>query len=793
MSLLAIRPPEMERASMVLPTITCSSCSAPIPLSSLGEHVCLPIPLPSRPPTNSTQSINPKTGPRNVPRPTQITIPNTEPSRRNGPNTFTVNPPRPPFAGPSSARSSPSTLGIPSVHNSPHIPSPTGQNVFPPYTPNSRTPSPTNPFFPPNTPMSGNGIMIHGLGLSVGRAEGPYPTDAHIPDRMKNSIGMPDTTSGGGAGMAGVGRRAFAAAAWGVRAGVAMSNTTTNKNLENSREMPPPNQGWPTQPRSAGPSHQQSKQMFSPTPMSAPLPPSQPRLDISSRLEAVTQESVSNTNTSRPNLPNRQHTTSSRSSHKGDSISELIKARSNRIEERKDSNGGAFFNKVRQLSTSSSSAMSDRPSALGVLRRPSQNDSQSSQRLVASPEETILPLPHEDDYDDESTASALPWATPAVRNRDRKSPDIGREDRTRLMKDMRDRYPTAESESSSSIASSSRSGKWGGGSGSGPESEELVTPSQSWEGGLSERVLVQKASKNGFGGFGIEPSHDSRDTLEQIGEEEEEEVVVFGGKSPKSKSTSRDSQSRNENKNQIISISRPGLSINGKDHIRSHTAPEPRSDRSLKTNVDRQGERERTRRKICQKCHEEVGGDKRFVERDGVVLCEKDWKKLYLPSCRRCNLPIEKSAVSSSDGQLKGKWHRSCFTCTKCDKPFEGDSFYVLGGKPWCQQHYHEENGTLCSNPTCRKPIEGPCILTSGPKPNRYHPGHLRCDHRGGVSGVQSCKENMDEYYEVDGGRYCERHVSEAMRNLSVGMGMGMGMKRAEKRRTRLVELPGAF
>jgi hypothetical protein len=42
----------------------------------------------------------------------------------------------------------------------------------------------------------------------------------------------------------------------------------------------------------------------------------------------------------------------------------------------------------------------------------------------------------------------------------------------------------------------------------------------------------------------------------------------------------------------------------------------------------------------------------------------------------------------------------------------------------------------------------------------------------------------MDEYYEVAGGRYCERHVGEAMRK------DGRGDRRAEKRRTRLVDLP---
>ena len=34
--------------------------------------------------------------------------------------------------------------------------------------------------------------------------------------------------------------------------------------------------------------------------------------------------------------------------------------------------------------------------------------------------------------------------------------------------------------------------------------------------------------------------------------------------------------------------------------------------------------------------------------------------------CRRCDLTIEKQAVSSSDGQLKGKYHRECFNCHVC-------------------------------------------------------------------------------------------------------------------------------
>jgi formylmethanofuran dehydrogenase subunit E len=118
--------------------------------------------------------------------------------------------------------------------------------------------------------------------------------------------------------------------------------------------------------------------------------------------------------------------------------------------------------------------------------------------------------------------------------------------------------------------------------------------------------------------------------------------------------------------------------------------------------------------KRCQKCGDGLQG-RRFIERDGVRLCERDWKEMFLPKvrgpsgvifeplafseltpfaavyqCRRCSLPIETAAVSSSDGQLKGKWHRGCFTCAECDHPFESNIFYVHDDKPYCQLHYHK-------------------------------------------------------------------------------------------------------
>ncbi|KAF8912074.1 hypothetical protein CPB84DRAFT_1901841, partial [Gymnopilus junonius] len=165
----------------------------------------------------------------------------------------------------------------------------------------------------------------------------------------------------------------------------------------------------------------------------------------------------------------------------------------------------------------------------------------------------------------------------------------------------------------------------------------------------------------------------------------------------------------------------------------------------------------RTRRpKTCLRC-QKVIEDGRWVSVDnGGVLCEKCWKGMYLPKCRRCNLPIERQAVSSSDGQLKGKYHKECFNCHICHKPFPDRSFYVYDGKPLCAYHYHEANDSLCAAARCGQPIEGPCAVSH--TGDRYHPEHMTCEYLGGVS---ECRESLvKEYWEVDGRMLCERHAA---------------------------------
>lgn len=142
----------------------------------------------------------------------------------------------------------------------------------------------------------------------------------------------------------------------------------------------------------------------------------------------------------------------------------------------------------------------------------------------------------------------------------------------------------------------------------------------------------------------------------------------------------------------------------------------------------------------CDSCnlHVRTGAP---VERDGQSFCRECYAQLYLPKCRKCRLPIEDKAIGSEDGKVKGKvslgsygpineaqsthadiddhqqFHIGCFSCFSCSAPFPTGDFYVYGNRPYCAQHYHERNGTLCANPACseeQRGIEGPCVSLAG-------------------------------------------------------------------------------
>ncbi|KAI0949905.1 hypothetical protein AcV7_008536 [Taiwanofungus camphoratus] len=218
--------------------------------------------------------------------------------------------------------------------------------------------------------------------------------------------------------------------------------------------------------------------------------------------------------------------------------------------------------------------------------------------------------------------------------------------------------------------------------------------------------------------------------------------------------------------------------------MRSHTSPTLGASKH-----DSARGKKRPKVRVCVRCEKTID-DGRWIQMDGgSVLCDKCWKNMYLPKCRRCNLTIEKQAVSSSDGQLKGKYHRECFDCNTCHKPFPDKSFYVFDGKPFCAYHYHEANNSLCAAATCGQPIEGPCAVSHSGQ--RYHPEHLLCEY-------PRCAERLVEYYELDGRMLCERHVHMVGEDADEGEGEDDivaggrdSIARAMKRVTRFIDLAG--
>ncbi|KAJ5921625.1 hypothetical protein N7454_009099 [Penicillium verhagenii] len=125
--------------------------------------------------------------------------------------------------------------------------------------------------------------------------------------------------------------------------------------------------------------------------------------------------------------------------------------------------------------------------------------------------------------------------------------------------------------------------------------------------------------------------------------------------------------------------------------------------------------------------------------------------------CKGCGEDITGKSVSSSDGRLTGRYHRGCFVCFECSSPFQTADFYVLNNRPYCAQHYHERNGSLCG--TCHCGIEGQYLETvernqNRPDRRRFHPGCLQC---------RTCHMLLKgDYFEWNGGVYCERDARRA-------------------------------
>lgn len=143
--------------------------------------------------------------------------------------------------------------------------------------------------------------------------------------------------------------------------------------------------------------------------------------------------------------------------------------------------------------------------------------------------------------------------------------------------------------------------------------------------------------------------------------------------------------------------------------------------------------------------------------------------------CRGCSEPIIGKSIKDSSGRLTGRYHKQCFTCKTCSDPFPTAEFYVFENSPYCERHYHELNHSLCTS--CDRGIEGQYLETDNRR--KFHPRCLTCT---------TCRVVLrDDYYEVGGQKYCDRHAQHAAAPSQSLLGPGGYRPRMEKRRTRLM------
>ncbi|XP_016154366.1 PREDICTED: leupaxin [Ficedula albicollis] len=122
---------------------------------------------------------------------------------------------------------------------------------------------------------------------------------------------------------------------------------------------------------------------------------------------------------------------------------------------------------------------------------------------------------------------------------------------------------------------------------------------------------------------------------------------------------------------------------------------------------------------FCAHCGK-VFGDEGFLERNGKPYCHQDFLAMFAPKCQGCERPVMGNYLSA----LQGVWHSECFVCTECLTGFSGGSFFELEGRPYCELHFHQRQGTICHG--CGRPVSGRCVTAAG---RRYHPEHFVCSY----------------------------------------------------------------
>ncbi|KAM6321762.1 leupaxin [Podargus strigoides] len=140
---------------------------------------------------------------------------------------------------------------------------------------------------------------------------------------------------------------------------------------------------------------------------------------------------------------------------------------------------------------------------------------------------------------------------------------------------------------------------------------------------------------------------------------------------------------------------------------------------------------------FCAHCGK-VFGDDGFHEWSGKPYCRQDFLAMFAPKCQGCERPVTDNYLSA----LHGVWHPECFVCMECLSSFAGGSFFELEGRPYCELHFHQRQGSICHG--CSRPVTGRCVTAAGRK---YHPEHFICAYCLGQLQKGTFRERGDKTY----------------------------------------------
>lgn len=177
----------------------------------------------------------------------------------------------------------------------------------------------------------------------------------------------------------------------------------------------------------------------------------------------------------------------------------------------------------------------------------------------------------------------------------------------------------------------------------------------------------------------------------------------------------------------------------------------------------------------CSTCGQQI--DANYCEYDGQALCERCYDTRHATRCAGCHEAVAQGGIVA-EGET---WHAACFVCSACAVQLvdavaggsgtdqvadttvaatgdgtvgEGCDYYVLGGRPFCKEHYLDQCTPLCA--ACQLPADVQPIAALGVV---YHHRCFVCAHCKVVIGGGAFIEHegtaycQPDYYALFGGR----------------------------------------